>query len=355
MNYLRILVCGLALGFGAVPATANWFYTPGGGPSAFRSFNSGTTPAGTSACAAANVDCTATVPIDLTGSPLFITGNPGLVTGTGGTFPVTGTFWQTTQPVSGTFWQATQPVSGTFWQATQPISGTVTANQGTSPWVIGGPAAAGAAPVGNPIFTGMFDGTDIRRVMGDETNGLWVNIKAGAGSGGTALADEAAFTQGTTNTTPLGCFYTTSVTNLTTGQAGVARCTNDRQQMVADAAVLAQLVMLNATALTPVPFPINLTGTSCAGTATGTAANALTSSATRHGGWISNISSDVLWISWTGTATVGGANNSTPLPPMGSSGAVSGGSFTYPAGAGLNNALSIVSAGTSSPYTCTQY
>ena len=47
-------------------------------------------------------------------------------------FPVTGTFWQTTQPVSGTFWQATQPVSlatapttpvtGTFWQATQPVS-----------------------------------------------------------------------------------------------------------------------------------------------------------------------------------------------------------------------------------------
>ena len=31
-----------------------------------------------------------------------------------------------------------------------------------------------------------------------------VNIKAGAGSGGTALADEAAFTQGTTDITPMG-------------------------------------------------------------------------------------------------------------------------------------------------------
>jgi hypothetical protein len=38
--------------------------------------------------------------------------------------------------VTGTFWQATQPVSGTFWQATQPVSGTITANQGTSPWVV---------------------------------------------------------------------------------------------------------------------------------------------------------------------------------------------------------------------------
>jgi hypothetical protein len=84
---------------------------------------------------------------------------------------VTGTFWQATQPVSGSVsvsnFPATQPVSGsvsvsnfpatqavtgTFWQATQPvsgtvevtndvgnplpISGTVTANQGTSPWIV---------------------------------------------------------------------------------------------------------------------------------------------------------------------------------------------------------------------------
>lgn len=34
--------------------------------------------------------------------------------------------------------QSAIPVTGTFWQTTQPISGTVTANQGTSPWVISG-------------------------------------------------------------------------------------------------------------------------------------------------------------------------------------------------------------------------
>jgi hypothetical protein len=91
-----------------------------------------------------------------------------------GNFPatqaVTGTFWPDTQPVSGsvsvsnfpatqavtgTFWPDTQPVSGsvtvsgnvdvgnfptTFdignFPATQPVSGTVTANQGTTPWVV---------------------------------------------------------------------------------------------------------------------------------------------------------------------------------------------------------------------------
>lgn len=66
----------------------------------------------------------------------------------------------------------------------------------------------------------------------DNAGNLLVNIKAGAGSGGTALADEATFTQGTTSVTPIGCFFTSSVTNLTTGQAGVARCTNDRTQLV---------------------------------------------------------------------------------------------------------------------------
>lgn len=86
----------------------------------------------------------------------------GSVTVLNTSIPVTGTFWQATQPVSGTFWQATQPVSGTvaatqsgtwnigtltsitnpvavtgtFFQAIQPVSGTVTANQGTSPWVV---------------------------------------------------------------------------------------------------------------------------------------------------------------------------------------------------------------------------
>lgn len=97
----------------------------------------------------------------------------------------------------------------------------------------------GAAMPATGTAIGLYDGTNMVRAKGDETSGIWVNIKAGAGSGGTALADEAAFTQGTTNTTPAGCLYTTSVTNLTTGQAGAVRCTNDRQMMVSDSALLA--------------------------------------------------------------------------------------------------------------------
>lgn len=75
------------------------------------------------------------------------------------TTPVTGTFWQATQPVSGTvvvsnfpatqavtgtFWQATQPVSGTFWQATQPVSGTVGVNNFPATQPVSGTVTANA-------------------------------------------------------------------------------------------------------------------------------------------------------------------------------------------------------------------
>src|ERR1035437_2379362 len=130
----------------------------------------------------------ATQPVSSTQLPAVLDGSGFLKVHEQGTVPVTGTFWQATQPisgavsftapqhvivdsatlgtvaVSGTFWQATQPVSlaaavdvsdraarllghvtvdnasiavtGAFWQAIQPVSGTVTANQGTSPWVV---------------------------------------------------------------------------------------------------------------------------------------------------------------------------------------------------------------------------
>jgi hypothetical protein len=66
------------------------------------------------------------------------------------------------------------------------------------------------------------------------------NLKITGGSaGGTSLADEGTFTQGTTNTTPAGCLFTSSVVNLTTGQAGAVRCTNDRMMLVSDPLLLA--------------------------------------------------------------------------------------------------------------------
>jgi hypothetical protein len=59
-----------------------------------------------------------------------------------------------------------------------------------------------------------------------DANGyLKVNIKAGAGSGGTALADAAAFTRGTTSVTPFAGVVETSAPTVTAGNTTVASFT----------------------------------------------------------------------------------------------------------------------------------
>lgn len=59
-----------------------------------------------------------------------------------------------------------------------------------------------------------------------DANGyLKVNIKAGAGSGGTALADNATFTRGTTSVTPIAGVVETSAPTLTSGNAGALSLT----------------------------------------------------------------------------------------------------------------------------------
>ena len=60
-----------------------------------------------------------------------VTGEVEVKNDTGNPLPVSGS-------VSVSNFPATQAVTGTFWPTTQPVSGTVTANQGTSPWVVSG-------------------------------------------------------------------------------------------------------------------------------------------------------------------------------------------------------------------------
>src|SRR5215472_13372071 len=68
----------------------------------------------------------------------------------------------------------------------------------------------------------------------DVNGNLKVNIQAGAGSGGTAMADSAAFTFATTQGTPaFGVFQTTATNNaLTNGQAGAWQMTANRAGFV---------------------------------------------------------------------------------------------------------------------------
>ena len=63
----------------------------------------------------------------------------------------------------------------------------------------------------------------------DSSGFLKVNIKAGAGSGGTAQADESAFTEGTTQFTPMGGVLNDTITSdPTEDQAAAARITAKR-------------------------------------------------------------------------------------------------------------------------------
>jgi hypothetical protein len=79
--------------------------------------------------------------------------------------------------------------------------------------------------------------SDITSVAGVAVTGMLagsvpVSIVQGAGSGGTAIADEAAVTEGATSFTLGGCEFKTSPTALTTGQGGMFECLADRSLFV---------------------------------------------------------------------------------------------------------------------------
>lgn len=82
---------------------------------------------------------------------------------------------------------------------------------------------------------------------GGTSGSLPVSIISGAGSGGTAVADEATFTPGTTNYTPAGCFFqTTSANNaLTNLQGGWFQCTARRAIFTSLDSIIGTAVLVN--------------------------------------------------------------------------------------------------------------
>jgi hypothetical protein len=67
----------------------------------------------------------------------------------------------------------------------------------------------------------------------DTSGNLRVNCTTGcSSSGGSSVADEGTFTQGTTSLTVVGGMYSTSPANLTSGQAGAIQATIDRMLYV---------------------------------------------------------------------------------------------------------------------------
>lgn len=112
----------------------------------------------------------------------------------------------------GSPFQAGGSIGNTTFASTQ--SGTWTVNPTTAAnWGVGTSTQNSATVANGQLGLAQFNTTPTTITTGnmsplqmDSAGNLLVNIKAGAGSGGTAIADNAAFTTGTTNETPIGCY-----------------------------------------------------------------------------------------------------------------------------------------------------
>lgn len=136
----------------------------------------------------------------------------------------------------------------------------------TVPSIFAVPQGAGGTPSGGSILANM------RFVSGS----AWVNVSSsnrlpvtcdncsggGGGSGGTSATDTSTFTEATTAFTPIGGYYQTSPTALTSGKAGTALLTANRALRVAlynSSGV--ELSPLTDTQLRATPVPISGTVT----------------------------------------------------------------------------------------------
>lgn len=99
-------------------------------------------------------------------------------------------------------------------------------------WGLAASTQNGTTPTNGALVMGQFNTSPTTITSGnvsplqmDSAGNLLVNIKAGAGSGGTALADGATFTIGTTSETPAACTYVSGGITVTSGKSSVLSCT----------------------------------------------------------------------------------------------------------------------------------
>lgn len=162
------------------------------------------------------VDCT----LSATGTCAVITNGAGTVS-----------FNLSSSGASGLTYNFQGTSDGTHWftvgygdPATNPISFSYTTSSATSgQWIV----ASGGLQQVRFNLTARAAGT--LTVHGQAGAGSSITYAiGGATSSSPSLVDEGAFTEGTTTFAPVGCYFKTSVTSLTTGQAGTIACTADR-------------------------------------------------------------------------------------------------------------------------------
>lgn len=174
--------------------------------------------------------------------------------------------------VAGTTRPVTQDTTGSACVAAS-VSASTTATASATPT----PVLAGT---GKPLNIDLFSELFVQPAFGgqvvDLTHGLPVNIVAGAGAGGTSLADEGAFVAGTTAFTPSGGFFQTTATSnpLTNGQGGWAQMTSTRSLFMnlrnnagAETGVAAVPLQVSLANTGANATPVSVAGTGTAGTA----------------------------------------------------------------------------------------
>jgi hypothetical protein len=262
IRYLRFLIASTALSCSAAPSFANFSFSPSGSTTMFAVDVSNQ---GTALCAAASTECAAHIPINTAGAPIFVSGTPGFVSLNATPTLANGNGVVPTQ--GGAVLGATNGIYSNILQGNAVLSATngTYANllQGNAVLATGNPIFAqittGAAVMGAVTQSGNWTARIVGNIGGvldfagqnatspanamlmgaqfntspttisagnvsplqlDNAGNLLVNIKAGAGSGGTAIADKAAWTVSSTTFTLSGGEFTTGgATACTTGQA----------------------------------------------------------------------------------------------------------------------------------------
>lgn len=293
--------------------------------------------------------------------------------------------------------------SGTAIAILKTIAGNTAAGGGAVS-LAAGAVHAGAYLAGSVLSGAYADGAET--TIGTEADAAWASGNGTvvailkkisgntAGSGGLAVTDESAFTAGSSQLTPVGGIFYSTIPLLTNGQQGAVALTNNRnmfvdvlttsnlylaltsgvgtpgtgpapttgvQVMGVDAGSVPRAILTDTAGrviMTPTP---NVTPTDCSGTITsgGTAQSLITAAATIHGFTVSNVDSthnEPLWISFTGTAAAyagSGTPTSTALPAPAVTTFSGQGTYTTPYGFGTNHAVSIVGGTTGHGFTCT--
>jgi len=164
---------------------------------------------------------------------------------TGSAVPSSATYVGITSGGNLTGWNGAVTNAGTFAvQATLQASGSTAIGKvdpnTIATWGLMSGTVPGTAPTNTMLAGAIYNSSPPGPTTGqtlplqvDSAGNLNVNIKAGAGSGGTALADGATFTEATTSFTPVGGEYVSGGgANCTTGKGCTVQMTVDRMAYV---------------------------------------------------------------------------------------------------------------------------